>query len=147
MNYWLYITTADNWEATKKSNILGAADRHRNALSKMKNGDKCLIYVMSRWNAGQYIEPTVVAEYEVTSHVFEDSSEIFHSPVLASKEVFKQRVSLKPLKILETPVKFKPLVEKLSFIKNKRRWSLNIRGRAIVRLPEQDYSRIIASPA
>jgi len=41
----------------------------------------------------------------------------------------------------ERPLEFKPLVPRLSFIRNKERWSAYLR-RGIVEIPEEDYTLI-----
>ncbi len=45
MAYWLCITNEENWQIIKKNNIWGVAERHKNTISKVKKGDRCLIYV------------------------------------------------------------------------------------------------------
>jgi predicted RNA-binding protein len=110
----------------------------------MNTGDRCLVYVKSEVNAGEVVEPHIVGEYEVASKLFEDSEKIFQPPPDNSLEVFKLRIKLNPLKVLENPIKFKPLVPKLTFIKNKSNWSLSIRGRAIVQIPKNDFELILS---
>jgi predicted RNA-binding protein len=48
---------------------------------------------------------------------------------------------LKPILVPERPLEFKPLVPRLSFIRNKERWSAYLR-RGIVEIPEEDYMLI-----
>jgi len=60
------------------------------------------------------------------------------------KEVFPYRIRLKPAKIFDTPVEFKPLIPKLSFIKNKTMWTGHIR-QAMRIIPEEDYKLIMAA--
>jgi predicted RNA-binding protein len=144
MAFWLYITNSANWEVTRKTNVLGASERHRNALSRMNAGDKCLVYVKSELSDGDVVEPQIVGEYEVASKLFEDSKKIFQAPTNESSEVFGLRIKLKALKVLENPIKFKPLVPKLTFIKNKTKWSLSLRGRAVVQIPKNDFELILS---
>jgi predicted RNA-binding protein len=144
MDYWLYITNSDNWQITKETNILGASERYRNALSYMKIGDKCLIYVMSERNKSEITQSKITGEYEVISNMFEESERIFHAPKSMPSEIFKLRIRLKPTNLFENPIEFKPLIQKLTFIKNKRRWSLSLRGRAIVPIQESDYMFILS---
>lgn len=142
MNYWLYITNSDNWEVTKKTNILGASHRHRNSLSRMKIGDKCLVYIISEWRKGEMTQPKIVGAYRVASEVFNDDTRIFSSASYGSEEIFDFRIKLNPIKIFQDPIDFKPLVPRLSFIKNKKRYSLHLMGRAIVEIPKTDYKLI-----
>lgn len=144
MAYWIYVTNFDNWEVTKETNILGASKRHRNALTRMNEGDACLVYVKSE-RRSERVGPAIVGQYEVASKLFEDNKKIFHAPSLLPAETFSLRIRLKPIRVLESPIKFKPLVPNLTFIKNKERWSLSVRGRAVVEIPERDYRTILAS--
>jgi len=98
-----------------------------------------VIYVKSERSGGELVESVITAEYEVTSAVFEDNERIFQPPYNLPSETFSQRIRLRPLKLLGKPIEFKPLVSQLSFIKNKKRWSYNIRGRAVVKVPDVDY--------
>jgi predicted RNA-binding protein len=142
MKYWLYITNSDNWKVTKEKKILGASKRHRNALSRMKIGDKCLIYVVGGWSGGEISPPKIVGAYNVASEVFRDSTKIFKEGTYGRTEIFDFRLKLEPLNVYKDPIDFKPLVPQLDFIKNKQRWSLHIRGRAVVEIPEEDYNLI-----
>jgi len=145
MNCWLYITNSDNWVVTKKTNILGASQRFRNSLSRLKLRDKCLVYVIS--NLKENTPARIVAEYSVASNVFIDSTEIFKAPIKAPSETFSVRIKLKAINIFKEPVDFKPLVSKLAFIGNKQNYALHIRGRAVVQIPEEDYKLITAKTA
>jgi len=55
--YWIYVTNSDNWTITKKTNILGASARNKNTLSRVKKGDKCLVYVKGEKIARETVEP------------------------------------------------------------------------------------------
>jgi len=142
MAFWLYTTNSHNWAVTKKTNILGASEKHRNALSRIEEGDRCLVYVISERSGTEMVGSVIVAEYKVVSKVFEDDHKIFQAPLTAPSEGFRLRIRLEPLKVFEKPISFKPLVPKLTFIKNKQRWSLNIRGKAVVAIPKHDYGFI-----
>lgn len=139
MAFWLYTTNSHNWGVTKKTNILGASEKHRNALSRIEEGDRCLVYVISERNRAEIVGSVIVAEYKVVSEVFEDDHKIFQAPATAPSEGFRLRIRLEPLRVFENPISFKPLVPKLAFIKNKQRWSLSIRGKAVVEIPKHDY--------
>jgi len=143
MAYWLCITTEDNWNVIKERNIWGVQEKHRNTIARVKPGDKCVIYVMSTKKDDEIIPPRIVAIYEVVSEVFRDSSRIFKPPLRDKSEVFPLRVRLKPVEIFEEPVEFKPLIPKLKFIKNKKRWTGHIQGKAMREIPEEDYELIV----
>ncbi|MBA7558038.1 hypothetical protein ES705_50827 [subsurface metagenome] len=61
-----------------------------------------------------------------------------------SGEIYPFRISLDPIYILEKPLKFKKLVGKLEFIKNKDRWNMYLFGvQGIRKLSKNDYNTII----
>ncbi|WP_456321128.1 EVE domain-containing protein [Palaeococcus sp. (in: euryarchaeotes)] len=139
MAYWLCITNRDNWEVVKKKNVWGVPKRHRNTIAKVKPGDKLVFYVKQERKDKQILEPKIVGIFEVVSEPFTDSSKIFKSPP-HSNETYPLRVKIKPVKFGE--VEFKPLIPKLKFITNKKRWSGHLMGRAMRRIPEDDYKLI-----
>jgi len=142
MSNWIYITNSDNWVVTKKTNILGASARNKNTLSKVKKGDKCLVYVKGEIIAGETSGPKIVAQYKIASTVFEDSKKMFVTPPNASHETFPLRLRLEPITVFEPPIDFKPLILRLSFLPNKTHWTGPIRGRAMVQIPQSDYECI-----
>jgi predicted RNA-binding protein len=144
MSYWIYVTNSDNWAVTKKTNILGASAKYKNTLSRVKKGDKCLVYVKGENHAGEWVTPKIVAEYEIASTVFEDSKTLFVAPPYAARETFELRLRLESLEVFEPPIEFKPLIKRLSFLPNKTHWAGPIRGRAMVQIPQSDYDCIIS---
>ncbi len=85
----------------------------------------------------------IVAVYEAASEVYRDSSRIFKSPKGMGNETFPLRIKLKLVKIFDKPVEFKPLIPKLKFITNKKRWSGHLMGKAMREIPEEDYKPIL----
>ena len=144
MSHWLCVTTEENWMVIKKKNVWGVPERHKNTIERVKPGDKLLIYVKQRREKEKTVEPKIVAAYEVTSEVFRDGSRIFKSPPNMSRESFPLRIRLKPLRIFQTPVEFKPLIPKLKFIKNKKKWSGHLMGKAMREIPREDYKLIMS---
>ncbi|MDK2853751.1 MAG: hypothetical protein PWP49_1821 [Thermococcaceae archaeon] len=145
MRYWLCITTEENWEVIKEKNIWGVPERHKNTIAKVKPGDKLLIYVKQERREDKILEPKIVAIYEAASEVFKDSSRIFKTPKDMGNETFPLRIKLKPVKIFEKPVEFKPLIPKLKFITNKKKWTGHLMGKAMREIPEEDYKLIVSS--
>ena len=91
---------------------------------------------------GKEIFPSVfMGSYEVTD-IFEDFTRIFTPPPQMGNELFPYRFRLKPLYIFETPVEVKPMIETLTFVKNKQMWSGSFR-QAMREIPEEDYRAII----
>lgn len=144
MAYWLCITNEENWQIIKRENIWGVAERHKNTISKVKKGDKCLIYVKQEKIGDKLKESRIVGEYEVASEVFKDSKRIFKSPPGMGNESFPYRIKLKPINVFKRSVEFKPLIPKLNFIKNKKKWSGHLMGKAMREIPEEDYKLIMS---
>jgi predicted RNA-binding protein len=143
MAYWLCITNEENWKVIKQKNIWGVPERHKNTITKVKPGDKLLIYLKQERDKDEIKEPRIVAVYEAVSEVFKDSTRIFKTPKGMGNETFPLRIKLKPVKIFDKPVEFKPLIPKLKFITNKKRWSGHLMGKAMRGIPGEDYRLII----
>ena len=92
------------------------------------------------------IQPSRIAGIgEATSKAFKDSTRIFSSKGFSSSETFPYRIKVKLDLVLEKPLEFKPLIPKLSFIKNKKRWTGHIMGKAMRRIPKEDYETIVST--
>jgi predicted RNA-binding protein len=142
MAYWLCITNETNWKIIKEKNIWGVPERHKNTIAKVKPGDKLVIY-LKQDKTNNVREPRIVAVYEVVSEPFKDSTRIFSSKGMRSSgETFPWRVKIKPIRIFSKPIEFKPLIPKLKFIMNKKRWSGYLMGKAMREIPEDDYELI-----
>ncbi len=144
MTYWLCITNEENWKVIKERNIWGVPEKHKNTISRVKPDDKIVIYVKQERIKDEIKEPRIVGIYEVVSEPFKDSSRIFSSKgVRRSNETFPWRVKIKPIKIFDKPVEFKPLIPKLKFITNKKKWSGHLMGKAMREIPEEDFKLIV----
>jgi predicted RNA-binding protein len=144
MAYWLCITNEANWKIIKEKNIWGVPERHKNTIAKVKPGDKLVIYLKQDKTNNEIREPRIVAVYEVVSEPFKDSTRIFSSKGMRSSgETFPWRVKIKPIKIFDKPIEFKPLISKLKFIKNKKKWSGHLMGKAMRKILEDDFKLIL----
>ncbi len=143
MAYWLCITNEVNWKVIRERNVWGVPERHKNTIAKVKPGDKLLIYLKQEKINDDVKEPRIVAVYEVVSEPFRDSTRIFSTKGRRSNEIFPWRVKIKPIKIFDKPVEFKPLIPKLKFITNKKKWSGHLMGKAMREISEEDYKLIV----
>lgn len=144
MKYWFCITTEENWKVIKEENVFGVPERHRNTVEKVNPGDRLVIYLKQERTKDRIVEPRVVAVYEAVSKAFRDSTRIFKAPKGMGNESFPLRIKLKPVKIFEKPVEFKPLIPKLKFVTNKKKWSGHLMGKAMREIPEEDYKLLIS---
>ena len=125
----------------KKKNVWGVPKRHKNTIAKVKPGDRLVLYVKQERRDKEILEPKIVGIFEVVSEHYTDSTRIFKSPPHLN-ETYPLRVKIKPIKLGE--LDFKPLIPKLKFITNKKRWSGHLMGKAMREIPEDDY-RLIES--
>jgi len=131
MAYWICVTNEENWRVIKARGIWGVSERRKRELMSVKPGDLLVFYVIPKRIGGVFravLEPYV------------DREPIFF-PVKSRDEVFEYRVRIEPALLPKEPIDFTPLVEKLSFIKNKKRWSAPLR-RAMFKISRKDYEII-----
>jgi len=137
MKYWLCVTNQKNWEVIREKNIWGVEERHRDVISKVRPGDRLLIYVMTTKKGNETLPPRIVAAYEAVSEMFIDSSRRFKG------KLYPLRIRLRPIAIFPKPLDFRELVPKLGFIKNKEKWAGHIRGKAMGEIPERDFETVL----
>lgn len=140
---WLAISNRDNSEVVIQKSIWGVPKRHVNVINRVKPEDAVLIYVGQEVVNKEVLPPKITGAFEVTSKMYEDSSRIFILPAKLGDEIFPLRIKLRPVKVFDPPVEFKPLIPDLKFITNKKIWSGHIRGQAMREIPEEDYQRIM----
>ncbi len=132
--YWLCIKNERNWKSIKRNKIWGT--KFKGKVPKVKKGDKLVICLKHEKFSDEIKELIIVAIYEANSDVLEDSSEIFNKS-------YPYRIGFKPIKILEKPLEFEPLVSKLSFIKNKRVWDAYLQKPIVELLLVEDIKLIL----
>lgn len=142
MTYWLCITNEENWNVVNAKNIWGVAERHRNTIAKVRTGDTLLMYLKQEKINDEIKESRIAGVFEAASAIYSDSKKIFEVPKGMGNETFPLRVTLKPVTIFKEPVAFKPLIPKLSFITNKKKWAGHLMGKAMRAIPEEDSAVI-----
>lgn len=147
MTRWLAISNRENSDITIGKQIWGVPKRNANQIGKSQIGDTLLVYVGQQMiDKETTLPPAITGCFEITSEVFEDSKRIFTAPPKLGDEIFPLRIKLKTIEIFDPPVEFKPLIPRLTFIKNKKQWSGHIRGQAMRTIPEEDYDLIMGRP-
>ena len=131
MAYWICVVNDENWAIVKNQHVWGVSKRWQRTINRVKKGDLLVFYIIPKRIGGIF---------EVISDPYYDESQIFY-PVKTREEKFPYRVRVKPILVLGKPIDFTPLVPRLSFIRNKQRWSAPLR-RAMFEISEEDY-RII----
>lgn len=141
MNYWLCITNEENWNVIKAENIWGVSEGHKNQLSKVEIGDFLVFYLKQEKIGDRVLPSRISGIFKVTSESFKDKKGIF-SPIGFGDELFPYRVRLEPVIIPRESIEFKPLIQSLKFIKNKKKWWGHIQGKALRTIPEEDFELI-----
>jgi predicted RNA-binding protein len=139
MTYWLCILTRDNWEKVQQYKTWGVAERHRNTIAQVDPGDHFLFYVVSEKRNNARLESAVVGRAEAASAVYKDTKKIFSSK---KREVYPLRINLTTVESFPE-IPFKPLIFELEFIKNKKRWSGHLQGKAMRVIPERDFNTLV----
>ncbi len=121
-NYWIFVTNGPNWEVVRKKLIWGLPKGRENAIRRVRKGDLAFIYVMSEKRGDEVVPPRIAGLFEVASEPFTSSEPVFKGGA------YPNRVRLRPVLVPDRPVEFKPLIPKLSFIRNKRFWTGHLRS-------------------
>jgi predicted RNA-binding protein len=132
-NYWLCVTTKENWDILKKKKIWGVSKTNSEILNRVKPGDYLIFYIKGK---------TIGGVFEATSNPFIDSEKIFDTKGFIENERFPNRIRLKPLVVPDNPLKLEKVIHQLSFISNKETWSHHFR-RAMRSIPKKDCEIII----
>lgn len=90
----------------------------------------------------EHLPSRITGVFEAASAVYTDKTRIFKTPKGMGNETFPLRIKLKPVDIFKEPVEFKPLIQNLKFITNKRRWSGHLMGKAMRIIPKDDFEVI-----
>ena len=132
VNYWIFVSVPftdfnagtisemlKKIEATKKWSI-GRRTPNKNMLSR---GDKILFYQGGQEDGGK-----IIASAELASS-------------LECSENSDSFVKLWNFEVWKEPADMKKLIDKLSFIKNKRHWGVYLQG-GVVKIARMDYNLI-----
>jgi predicted RNA-binding protein len=138
MTYWLCITTKENWEITKETKILGFKNKVKRLSNMINVGDIGFIYI-KRQRGISSNDSSIIAKFEIISNLYQDDTKLFLNIPEFPNELFQQRIKIKILKILDTPLIFKPLVNDLTLFKNKHNWFITLFGRSLINLSRADY--------
>ncbi|MBU6996399.1 MAG: EVE domain-containing protein [Theionarchaea archaeon] len=138
MTHWLCILNRENWKSVLDHQVWGVSERHRNTISRVTIGDGLFFYLVGEQSQSGRLESAVCGHADVASDVFRDIKRIFTSK---TGETYPLRTRLQDV-VSFGEIPFKPLIPDLSFIKNKKRWSGHLQGKAMRTLPERDVALI-----
>jgi predicted RNA-binding protein len=134
VNYWLCVTSEENWNVIKDKKVWGVSERNHLKIERTKPGDFFVFYVKRKKIGGIF---------KVIDKPFKDNKNIFDSTGLSEKERFPYRVKLDTVVVSKKLVEIGELIGKLDFIINKKRWQGYFR-RAMQLIPEGDFLKILS---
>jgi len=122
MTTWLLVADDETW-----TNLLGAkvwmlSNRYKRMARRIKIGEDAIAYV--KYFSGIY------GIVKITSEVFRQNGTPY--PI---------RFNIEPEIFLDEPVSIRPLIQSLSFIKNKKRWFAYFQT-SLRRIPEKDFALV-----
>lgn len=141
MKYWIASCNQDNWAIMKRKNIWGIPKRNKNTYERVSSGDHLIVFVRQEVRDDTLIPSMIPGAFKIDKS-YEDESSLFSVPPQMTDEKFPYRFKLKPLSLFNPEIEFKPLIETLSFIKNKTMWSGHLRA-AMREIPKEDYNYIL----
>jgi len=119
VNYWLCVTSQENWDVIKGKKIWGVSKRYRRKMEKVNVGDFLAFYVKKQGIAGIF---------KVVSKPFEDNKELFEAK--KEEEAFPLRVKLDILVLPKEVIPFETLAKKSKFF-SLGPWALQLAMREI----------------
>ncbi len=134
MNYWMLVSSPENFEISRKMNfsLAGMKSRHRKKAVDVRVGDKVIFYLTRIGSFG--------ATAEVKGEFYEDDSLIWVSD--KPNEFYPFRFMIEPEIVVNEKsfVKAEELKDQMEYIKKwpKEHWKLAFQGN-VHRLPESDY--------
>lgn len=137
MSDYICITDWSNIDTIIKNNIWAAKDKHLNQISECEIGDRLIFFIKSGRYKGEKKPTSVYGIYEVSSDLFRDESKIF-----SGDETYPNRIKIKKIVDVEKIKRFKPLIPKLKFIRNKEYWGPTFMGRSMIKINKNDFEII-----
>jgi len=142
MTHWIASSNRENAKILDTKHIWGVPRRNKNLLHRVKPGDTILVYIRQEREGDAILPSAITGAYEVVAEPYEDHTRLFATPPHMGGEVFPCRMRVRPVAVFAEPLEFKPLIEDLAFITNKKMWSGHLR-QAMREIPEVDYRLIL----
>ena len=133
MNYWVICITEDNLQIALQEQILGFKQSKCTRVRSFSPGDAVTFYVSRVALTSYRPVQKFVGQAEVKNKPYKSTEIIWKG------DLFPIRIELKS--ISNASCEIKPLIDKLSFIKNKKHWGGVFMG-GILRIPASDFDLI-----
>ena len=142
MTHWIASSNRENAKILNTKRVWGVPRRNRTLMQRVKPGDIILVYVRQEKKGDTTLPTAITGAYEVIAEPYEDHSRRVVTPPQMGDEGFPSRMKVRPVAVFPEPLEFKPLIEGLAFITNKKMWSGHLRV-AMREIPEEDYQLIL----
>lgn len=131
MKYWIGVVSKDHVLAGVKDGIMQLGHGKKGPLARLEKGDGLIYYSsVELFNTKQPLQA-----FTAIGEVADD--EIYEHPISESLAHYRRRVNYFPAK--DVPIR--PLIDSLSFIKNKTSWGYVFRF-GLVEVPKEDFDLI-----
>lgn len=135
MTCWIGISERKALDIVREKRIWGVAQRHADTISKVRLGDRILLY------AQDMEAPSILGVYEVISELF-----VNHTPIFGEGgEVYPLRLKLRPVLILDTPLPLASVAGDLETFASSAGWEAELQGKAMRAIPDADCTRLLAA--
>lgn len=129
--YWLLIAAHDHVQRGVEGGFCQANHGKAQNLKRMQKGDGVVFYSAKE----KYGEPTPLQQFTAIGRVSDDA--VYQVKMTPDFEPFRRGVDF--AKSHETSIT--PLINALTFIKNKAKWGMTFRF-GFLEIPEEDFTRI-----
>jgi len=143
-NKQFYICVAD-WRTIsiiEKSEIWGVTDKWLKQISSACVGDYLLFYIIAGKVNDEKKDSSIFGIFEISSDLWIKNDDTFVRDGVQNTNDYPNRVNIKKISGCELPKNFRPLIQKLHFIKNKERWGTAFMGKSMIKIDENDYKII-----
>lgn len=122
-NRWLLVADDTTWDTLIKSGFWMLGNRYKRKAGKIRMGDKAVAYVK--------LFSAIYGIIKITSDPY----------VNAKDKDYPLRFHIEPEVFLTEPTSIRPLLNNLSFIRNKERWYAYFQT-SLRKVPEKDFQLI-----
>ncbi len=137
MAHWLCVASPGNWTHVKRLGKWAVSPQHESLLNRSAIGDRCVMYLTSTDRTGSCL----ASLFRITSHPLEENPSV---PRTLFDRLYPKQVEIAIDLEASEAVPFKPLVQRLAFIRNPHNWGAYLQGSPMRPLSDQDY-QVLAS--
>lgn len=131
INYFVMVGNEDNWKIAVSSGLWVAG--RRKTMKEVKKGDKIIAYLSLGWFAFFGVFRATFDSYK------DDSPTIFE----VNPRKYQYRVKIAPEILPENPVSIRPLINRLSFIKDPDIWGAYFQN-SVRKISKEDFEKILS---